>query len=115
MAGYRPDDDWPAVTDDSGNPMSGGWKLIVAFVGILFLVMVIGRLAHGAAWFVVGAASAAATFLACFLVYCLRMGVVGSRSGNVRRENQPIAYWMGIAALALLASFSIYILWLLVT
>jgi hypothetical protein len=60
-----------------------------------------------------------ACFLVWLLTYCLRMGVVGTRNGpDVHRANQPIRYWIGIAALALGALFavagSVYVAWLLI-
>jgi hypothetical protein len=115
MAGYRPDDDW-AVTTESDEPMSGGWKVIVAFFGIFVPVIVVGELAHVPLWLFVGTALAVATFLVWQVIYCLRMGVVGVRfGGDAHRDNQPIAYWMGIAMLAFAASFSIYVVWILMT
>ena len=45
MAGYRPDDEW-ALTDESGNRIDGGWKVILAFVGLFIALVLIGELGH---------------------------------------------------------------------
>ena len=115
MPGYRSDDDW-AVTSESAKPTSAYLKFIVAFVFILVAAIVIGESAHPPLWLFVGIAFAVASFLVCLLIYCLRMGVVGVRfGGDAHRDDQPIAYWIGIATLAFAASFSIYFAWILVS
>ena len=114
MAGYRPDDDW-AATNESDKPTSAYFKFVAALGLIVVAAIVIGNLAHPPLWLFLGIALAVPSFFLCLLIYCLRMGVVAVRGGDVDRDDHPIAYWIGIATLALAASFSLYFVWNLVS
>ena len=113
MAGYRPDDDW-AATSESRKPTSAYLKFLTAFVFILVAAIAIGELARPPLWLFDGIALAVPSFLVCLLIYCLRGRVAGARfGGDVHRDNQPIAYWIGIATLIFAAASSLYVVWIL--
>ena len=106
MSGYRPEDEW-AVTDESGERITGGWKLIVAFMGILIALAVIAKLAAVPVW-----ACVAIAFIVGLPAFCiwkiivgLRTGVVSVRDRSYSRADHPFRYWTAIAMLAGLAAW----------
>src|SRR3954464_11316607 len=100
MAGYRPDDDWSELTTDSGEPMSGSWRVIVAFAALLAVIVAvalvgqfpIGRtvcllFAVGFAW--ISAISAQRRWVGVRDHY-----FEARQFGRVRKANSPINYWL---------------------
>jgi hypothetical protein len=104
MAGYRPDDEW-ALTDESGERIDGGWKVILAVLGVLIAAIVIGELAGIS----IGVFVAIGIFVGmpalCIwkIVTGLRAGVVSVRYGSYSRAEHPIYYWTLMAVFAALA------------
>jgi hypothetical protein len=94
LAGYRPDDDW-AVMDASGNRIDGGWKVIVAFLGVLIALVVIGDLAHVPLGVFVGIGIFVLIPALCIwkIVSGLRTGMVSVRRGSYSRAESPFIYW----------------------
>jgi len=106
MPGYRPEDEW-AVTDESGERITGGWKVIVAFMGVLIALALIAKLAHVPAWVFVAIAFFVGlpTFCIWKIITGLRSGVVSVRNGSYSRAEHPFWYWASIAMLAGLAAW----------
>jgi hypothetical protein len=106
MPGYRPEDEW-AVTDETGERMTGGWKLIVVLVVALVAVALVAKFAAVPVW--VFAALAAFVGLPTFCIWKiiagLRTGVVRVRNGSYSRGEDPFWYWTLIALLAGLAAW----------
>jgi hypothetical protein len=111
MAGYRPDDEW-AVTDESGNRIDGGWKIIVGFFGVLIAVILIGELAHVPLGVFVGIGIfVCIPALAMWkIVSGLRTGVGSVRHGSYSRNEHPFYYWTLMAMFAGLPAFLFYLL-----
>lgn len=106
MPGYRPEDEW-AVTDETGERITGGWKLIIAFMAVLVVLVLIAKLAAVPVW--VFAAIAAFVGLPAFCIWKiikgLRTGFVSVRNGSYSRAEHPFWYWTLIAVLAALAAW----------
>jgi hypothetical protein len=106
MAGYRPDDDW-ALTTESGEPTSGGWKITVAFLGVLIAAILIGKLGHVPLWAFVGIAVFIGVPALCIwkIILGLRTGIVAVRHGSYSRAEHPFRYWMLMVLLAALTAW----------
>ena len=115
MPGYRPEDEW-AVTDESGERITGGWKIIAAFLTALIALALIAKLGGVP----IGVLVAIAVFvgLPAFCVWKiitgLRRGVVTVRNGSYSRADQPVWYWTLMALFAGLAAWLLSLLVLVV-
>jgi hypothetical protein len=105
MPGYRPDDDW-SQTNEAGEPITGGWKLFVAFFGVLIAAVVVGDLRHIplGAFVGIGIFVGLPAFSIWKIVVGLRSGVVSVRRGSYARAEDPFWYWTLIATFAGLAT-----------
>lgn len=106
MSGYRPDDEW-ADTDESGHRITGGWKLIAAFLGALVALALIAKLSGVPLWVFLGIAVFVAVPALCVwkIIAGLRTGVVNVRNGSYSRAQHPFWYWMLMAVFAGLAAW----------
>jgi hypothetical protein len=110
VAGYRPDDEW-AITDESGNRIDGGWKLLAAFVGIIIALILIGELGHIPLGVFVGIAIFVGIPALCIwkLVSGLRTGIVNVRNGSYSRAEHPFYYWTLMAMFVGLPASLLYL------
>ena len=106
MAGYRPDDDW-SQTNEKGETIRGGWKIIVAFMGVLIAALLIGVLGHVSIWpFVAtGIFVGLPTFCVWKIITGLRTGIVGVRFGSYSRTEHPFHYWSLMTMFAAMAAW----------
>lgn len=111
MAGYRPDDEW-GLTDESGNRVDGGWKIIVGLVGVLIALILIGEVAHVTLGVFVGIGIFVGIPAVCTrkIVSGLRTGVVSVRHGSYSRNEHPFFYWTLMAIFAGLPAWLFYLL-----
>ena len=108
MAGYQPDDDWSEPTTATGEPMSGSWRVIAAFAGVLavvFIVAFFGRFPAGRTLCSVFAVIF--LWIAVLSVQALRTGIrdqyfQAGRFGRVYRAESPINYWFYFGLWALM-------------
>jgi hypothetical protein len=100
MTGYRPEDDWSQITSDSGEPMSGSWRVIVVFAAILALAILVCSLGHFSTGQVVCSLATLAFFWISALSFQrLRIGIreryfEAGRFGRVYRSEMPVNYWI---------------------
>lgn len=115
MGGYRPDDEW-ALTDESGNRIDGGWKLIVAFIGVLIALIVVGELGHVPLSVFVGVGILVVIPALCIwkIISGLWTGVVTVRHGSYSRANEPVYYWTLMAMFVGLPAWISYMVVLIV-
>lgn len=110
MSGYRLDDDDWSRTNEVGEPITGGWIIIVAFFGVLIIAILAGVLVP---------LVLVATFVG-IPTLCIWNIVSGLRTGVVRINNKikvqsysrtkdPFYYWSLLAGLTALAAYLIYL------
>jgi len=105
VAGYRPDDEW-AVTDESGERIDAGWKVILAVVVVLIAAILIGELAQIPLQIFVGLGLFVGLPALCLwkIMSGLRTGVVSVRNGSYSRAEHPFWYWTLMALFVSLAA-----------
>lgn len=115
MAGYRPDDEW-ALTDESGNRIDGGWKVIVGFLGVVIALILLGEVFHIPLGVFVGIGIfVGLPALSIWkIVSGLRTGVVSVRHGSYSRYDNPFFYWALMGMFAGLPAWLFYLLVLVI-
>ena len=118
MSGYRLDDDWSQSTTETGEPMSGSWRVIVAFAGVVAAVILVGTIGHFPLGRTLCLFIAVALFWTSALsVLALRRGIrqryfEAGRFGRIYKAGSGATYWLylGFHAVLLPIAFAVAVL-----
>jgi len=118
MSGYQRDEDWSQPTTETGEPMSGSWRVIVAFAGVVGAVILVGVVGHFPFGRTLCLFAAVALFWTSALsALALRRGIrqgyfEAGRFGRVDKDGSTATYWLyfGFHAVLMPIAFAVAVI-----